>query len=233
MRVLGIDTAGPVVGLALYAPEGVRRWSARVVHGADVLLLPALAAMLGHGDATDAGVWEGELAAGPVELVAVSVGPGAFTGLRVGVSAALGLAYALGLRVVPVSSLRARAALVQHPRTLALLDARKSKVYAGLFDASAEVPAALGEEVDLPADEVWPLAPFCAVGEGAALLREQVLARGGVLAPDADRCPAAEVARLGARLAADALDPGDVALRYLRAPDAQPPRDLGGLTPPR
>ncbi len=227
MRVLGIDTAGPVVGVTLAAPEGARSWSARVVQGADAQLLPALGALLGRaGEAPTLGSWEGELAPGPVDLVAVSVGPGAFTGLRVGVSAALGVAMALGVPVLPVSSLLARAALVRSPRTLALLDAKKARVYVGLFDASGEIPRALGPEQDVPPEEALPDAPFLAVGEGAVLLRERVLARGGELAPEPDRCPSAALARLGVLLANEAVDPGEVALRYLRAPDAKPPPGL-------
>lgn len=226
MRVLGIDTAGPVVGAALLAEDGARSWSARVVQGADARLLPALGALLGQGEGPDEGVWEGEVAAGPVDLVAVSVGPGAFTGLRVGVSAALGVAFALGVPVVALSSLAVRAAMGSAPRVLALLDARKSRVYAGLFDAGAALPVALGPEVDLPPDQVWPAAPFLATGEGAVLHRAAIEAAGGAVLVGAERCPALEVARLGRLLAAEAVDPGEVALRYLRAPDAQPPRDL-------
>lgn len=224
MRVLGIDSAGPVVGAASLAPEGARLWSARVVQGADALLLPALAALLGEDEAPAAGTWEGDLPPGRPDLIAVSVGPGAFTGLRVGVSAALGLALALGLRVVPVSSLQARAALTRHPRTLALLDARKQRLYAGLFDGSLEIPRALTAEVDAPPDEVLVDPPFVAVGEGALLHEARIRALGAHVAEGADRSPAGAVARLGMLLAATALDPSEVALRYLRAPDAVPRR---------
>lgn len=227
MRVLGIDTAGPVVGVALLAPEGCRAWSARVVQGADSALLPAIAALLGREDGPAAGAWEGALAPGGVDLVAVSVGPGAFTGLRVGVSAALGLALSLGVGVVALSSLQARAALVRAPWVLALLDARKQRVYAGLFDSTSELPVALGPEVDLAPEAVWPGPPFVAVGEGAVAFRHEVEAAGGAVAEGADRSPAPAVARLGRLLAATAQDPGEIALRYLRPPDAKPPLDLG------
>lgn len=233
MRVLGIDTAGPVVGAALLGPEGYRSWSARVVQGADGLLLPALGALLGHGDPAPAGEWEGELGPGPVDRVAVSVGPGAFTGLRVGVAAALGVAFALGVPVVPVSSLMARAALAPGGRALAVLDARKRRVYAGLFDTTAELPRALGPEVDSPPEEVWPAPPFLAVGEGALLHAARVEAGGGRLVERPDRSPALAVARLGLLLGELAVDAGEIALRYLRAPDAVVPADLGGPGAPR
>ena len=208
MRVLAIDTAGPVVGAALVSPDGAREWSARVVQGADAQLLPAIASLLG-----------GER----VDLLTVSVGPGAFTGLRVGVSAALGLAVALGVPVLPQSSLRARAALVQGPRVLAALDAKKQRLYAGLFDCTGPVPLALSPEVDLPPGQVWPDAPFDAVGEGAMVMAEAVAARGGRLVEAADRCPVLALGRLATLLAHEAVPADEIALRYLRPADAKPP----------
>lgn len=223
--VLGIDTAGPVVGVALWTPLGVETWSQAIVRQADSVLLPAIGRLLAG-------------APGVLTCVAVSVGPGAFTGLRVGVSAALGVAFARSVPVVPISSLEARAAAAGGPRTLALLDARKGKVYAGLFDVSDSraAPVLLSPEVDDTLAAVLSALgerPFLAVGEGATSVdvTRAILDAGGSVSPDAGRSPADAVARLGAlRWAADAgaaLDPADVALRYLRAPDARPPLDVG------
>ena len=228
MRVLAIDTAGPVVGAARSGPEGTLVWSARLTQGADGQLLPALAALLGVGEGPSLGEWSGTGAPGPVDLVAVSVGPGAFTGLRVGVAAALGVALARGLKVVPLSSLAARAAMVSGARVLAVLDAKKSRVYAGLFDTSAWPPVALSPEVDLDPAEVWPEAPFLAVGEGAVVHSAAMEAAGGALVEGAEAPPVAVMTRLAAEGAAEALDPGEIALRYLRAADAKVPASLGG-----
>ena len=207
--VLGIDTAGPVVGVALWSDGVQQAWSMRVARGADGLLMPEIARLI-DGASLDA--------------VAVAVGPGAFTGLRVGVATALGVAFSRGVPVVPLSALLARAALVSAPRVLALLDARKSRVYCGLFDATQAVPTPLSAERDAPPEAAWPDAPFVAVGEGAVVYADAVVAAGGELALEPARCPAGEVARLGALRLEDALDPGEIALRYLREPDAQPPR---------
>ena len=217
MRVLAIDTAGPVLGAALLASDGrvLGAWSARAVQGADGLLVPAIDAMV-HAEG------------GGFDLVAVTVGPGAFTGLRVGVATALGYAMAAGVSVVPVSSLLARAALVKGPRVLAVLDAKKSRVYAGLFDCSGDVPVSLGPEVDQDPASVWPSPPFIAVGEGALVFSSEIAAAGGEIAEDAGQSPALALARLASRPEAEALDPGEIALRYLRPPDAKPPADVGG-----
>jgi len=212
VAVLGIDTAGPVVGAAVWSDAGVTMWSQRITRKADSVLLPAIADLIADAE---------------IDLVAVSVGPGAFTGLRVGVSAALGIAVARGLKVVGVSSLEVRATTIRTARTLSLLDGRKGKVYAGLFDTRADSPVLIGAEVDAPLAEVLPEEPFVAVGEGAVVFAAAIAAAGGRSSPDAARCPADEVARLGALRRESALDAGAVALRYLRPPDARPPRSVG------
>ena len=214
--VLGIDTAGPVVGAAIWHPGWVESWSARIVRKADGALMPAIAELLQSADAID--------------LVAVSTGPGAFTSLRVGVSMALGIAMSRGVDVVAVSSLAARAACTGQPHTLALLDARKGRVYAGRYDASQPLPVLIGEEQDATLEAALaPLAdtPFVAVGEGAVVFSEAITAAGGQVSPDAARCPAEQVARMGYLNRQQAQDAGEIALRYLRPPDAKVPKSLG------
>jgi len=204
--VLAVDTAGPVVGAALLGlQDGPRSWSARVTRGSDRVLTPALRDLL-------AGVSR-------LDWVAVSVGPGAFTSLRVGVAAALGLAVARGCPVVPVSSLAARAATVGSGRVLALLDGRKGKAYAGLYvDGLLQ-----GAEVDREPGAAMALGQgdFTATGEGAVVFGDQVLAAGGTIAPDADASPALALARLS--LALTPVPPEGVQLRYLRDADAKLP----------
>ena len=217
--VLGIDTAGPVVGAALSGGQSHgENWSERIVRGADGVLVPAIAELLSlaarNGD--------------EVVRVAVTTGPGGFTGLRVGVSTALGLAVARQIPVVAVSSLAARAALVPgEPRVLALLDARKGRVYAGLFDTRGPVPVSLGPEQDIPPGDAMPDGPFVAVGEGALVFAEVVRSAGGAIAVDAGASPALAVAGLGTVGAP--VDAGQVQLRYIRPPDAKVPRQLAGV----
>lgn len=207
MTLLGVDTAGPVVGLALLHQGQVRSWSARVVRGADALLTPALAELLQGIDHLDA--------------VAVSVGPGAFTSLRVGVATALGVAQARGCPVVQVGSLEARAAMAGPGRVLALLDGRKGRAYAALFQDGRP----LGEVLDQPPEQVCAVqAPFVAVGEGAQVFSEQVLAAGGSVHPQATHSPAEALVRLAAERLDDAVSPLAVRLRYVRAPDAKKPK---------
>lgn len=208
MRILLVDTAGPVVGLAAF--DGDRACyvaSARVTAGTEVWLEEHLAAALGALDGLD--------------RVAVTVGPGTFTGIRVGVAAALGLAFARRVPVAPISSLCLRATLAPgEPRVLALLDARKGRTYGGWFDTRGAVPVAIGEELDVTVDIVARGAPGVAVGEGAAVFADAVRAAGHRLHPASADSPV----RTGATLCRTAAtrSPETVELRYLREPDARP-----------
>ncbi len=220
--ILAVDTAGPVAGLALLRGGRLEgSWCARVVRGAEARLAPAVRELL-RDRRPDA--------------VALSAGPGAFTGLRVGVATALGLASAWGCPVVSVSSLRVRAAMVPgEPRVLALLDARKGRFYGGLYDARSQAPELLGAERDLPLPELLPDAPCVAVGEGAAVGRTTLVEAGHRVAVQPDANPAPALARLGSVLLASGagVPAHAVAIHYLRPPDAVPPADLAPPGPPR
>ncbi|MCB9680398.1 MAG: tRNA (adenosine(37)-N6)-threonylcarbamoyltransferase complex dimerization subunit type 1 TsaB [Alphaproteobacteria bacterium] len=209
MRVLAIDTAGPVVGVALAVDDEVTLRTERVTRGAEGLLLP----------------WAQELCAeagtsiGALDGVAVTVGPGTFTGLRVGLATAAGLAAARGVPLWTTGSLVSRIARVGSTQpVLGLLDARKARVYGqwGLDGAPADVPP---EEA-----LAWASAPFTATGEGAIVYAALVEAAGGVVAPEPDH-PAVDTL---ARLAVVGLRQGqgqravDVRPVYVRPPDAKP-----------
>ena len=220
-RVLAIDTAGPVVGVALWQGShetGAGRiqatWSARVVRGAERRLVPALSDLLRGQDA---------------QVVAVSVGPGAFTGLRVGIATALGLATSWSCPMVAVTSLEARAALAWgHPRVLALLDARKSKFYAGLFDTRGPEPVALEPEKDAPLEHILLASPAVVVGEGGGVVEARLEAAGMTLLQPLDGNPAPVICTLAARrfLRGETTTPTALRIRYLREPDARIPADL-------
>ena len=219
--VLGVDTAGPVISAALLLEGGAGEvWSERIVRGADGVLVPAIQRLLAVARGRHL----------RVTRVAVSVGPGGFTGLRVGVASALGVAVGLGVPVVAVSSLQARAALVPNEsNVLAMLDARKSRVYAGGFDSTVWPPSPLGPERDVEPDLAWPASPFIAVGEGALVYCNEVVAAGGTIHPDAGEPCALAVAMLGAM--GTPVSPDELRLRYIRPPDAQVPASLRGVFP--
>lgn len=110
-----------------------------------------------------------------IDAFAVVRGPGSFTGLRVGMASAQGLALATGRPVIGVSSLQALAMNLGEASlpVCALLDARKQEVYAGLFHMRRRLPLPLGpEQVVAPARLLPRLeGPLLFVGEGARVYR--------------------------------------------------------------
>jgi tRNA threonylcarbamoyladenosine biosynthesis protein TsaB len=158
--------------------------------------------------------------------IAASVGPGAFTGVRISVAVAQGLAFGAGLPVIPVTTLEALAwAVMQHGVThaLACLDARMGEVYWGCFaaDPAKGLLASSPSSVGPPEGVVLPL-PCAHRGIGRGFSVYPLLAAlPGVIVDPADlrALPnAREFASLGAlRLqAGEALDPADLNPLYLR-----------------
>ncbi len=121
--ILAIDTSGPHCGVALLAGETV--WATRteaMTKGQAERLFPLISEVLG-----DCNIDYSELSA-----IAVATGPGNFTGVRICVSAARGLALSLGIPAVGVSALEALA-YGQKGRSLAVLDARADHLYLQSF----------------------------------------------------------------------------------------------------
>ena len=212
MGTLGIDTAGPVQGIGFVDEHSELLWSQRMVKGADVLLLQQLEEITANHS---------------IHQIGLTVGPGSFTSLRVGVSIALGLAQALNIPIVPISSLQVRAALFPHERCLALLDARRNKVYGQLFDSTSEIPIPLTVAKDIPLDAVIPKETFIAVGEGAVVYKEEINSKGGFVPRDATRSPAVMVAKLAQKMPSLARDAKDISIDYIRSASAVPPKQLG------
>lgn len=182
--LLAIDTATGLTGLALYAAEGPLAecvWASGRNHTAQ--LLPQLDMLLAH-----AGAERGDLRA-----VAVALGPGSWSGLRVGVSVAKGLALAGGLALLGVGTLDALA--YQHGRpdmpVYPLVRLGRERFAAAEFRPGAGGPARQGPDRNLSLDELCAMvdgpALFCGDldGAAAALLRRRLGERAHVPAPAA------------------------------------------------
>ncbi len=166
------------------------------------------------------------------DAVAVTIGPGSFTGLRIGLSFAKGLAFASGLRIVGVPTLDALA-LAAPPWSGVLcagLDARKQEVYAGLYRTEDGRIVRLGTPVALAASALISrlTVPCTVIGdmvEAYGPLFAAALGEGGtLLASDVHPPRAAATARLAAaRLRGAPAGDDLVALApaYLRPPEAE------------
>jgi tRNA threonylcarbamoyladenosine biosynthesis protein TsaB len=128
VRVLAIDTTSPRGSVAVAGPEGILA-EARLVttQGHSRWLLPAVEALLGGLG----------LAAGGLDLFAVTTGPGSFTGLRVGLGTVQGLSLASGRPCVglPTLDVLAAAAAAASGTVVALVDAFRGEVYSGVYEA--------------------------------------------------------------------------------------------------
>jgi tRNA threonylcarbamoyladenosine biosynthesis protein TsaB len=231
MKVLAFDTATRATAVALCdlgagacfqrrddPPPG-----ARPGHAARLLELVA-AAM------ADAGVgWD------RIDRLAVGVGPGTFTGLRIGIATAHALARARAIPLVGVSTLESLALGGARSRSTnavaAVIDARRGEVFAAVWTIAGSSPARLGERLLEPvaiapealAAELASLGPaVLAVGDGAVEFRLALERSGAVIPEDGaevhrvtaiSHCELAEELRAGA--------PEDVAPSYLRLPDAE------------
>ena len=173
--------------------------------------------------------WAGELLAqagvarSQLDAIAVGRGPGAFTGVRLAIALAQGIALALDRPLLPVSTLAALALRAPGERSIAAIDARMGEIYAAAFQRQGEGLVALAEEAVLAPDRYQ--APdgdgWHGVGSGFAAgdAALQAALRGRLASVDAHALPhAAEVARLGAIAFArgEAIAPERVEPAYLR-----------------
>jgi len=239
MRVLAFDTATGATAVALRDPAIGLELELRddplpgERPGHATRLLPMIADLLARAGTG----WES------VDRIAVGVGPGTFTGLRIGIATARALAWARELPLVGISSLEALAAGATFPCAdsgavraadsdgvrvvLAAIDARRGEVFAAAWrgphrelDPRALRPEALAVVVGplVDADGVSPLA----IGDGALRFREQLEAAGAEVPPQESRLhriSAINHCRLATGL--PAASPTEVEPAYLRAPDAE------------
>lgn len=226
MNILAIDTSTSLATVAIavdgqIAAESLlntnRTLSARIVPEIERLL-------------TTAG-----LAIADIDLFASSIGPGSFTGVRGGVATIQGLALALGKPCAGFSSLALLAMNFSLQSTLIcpLLDARKSEVYAALYDCSGAIPSPRINDCVLPPAALLDriaattLKPVIFVGEGALRYHDQIAEQLGERALFAPFPLHASHASNGTLLALHAFkngeagEPSRLLPLYLRASDAE------------
>jgi len=156
----------------------------------------------------DALLRQGGAHAHDLDALAVGIGPGSFTGVRIGLATARGLALALDLRGAGVSTLAALAAGA--PGAVPVVDARRSEIFA-LLDGEPSVLA--------PADLAIAPGAVC-IGDGARRYRALFEASGAVIPPDEDERHIPR-ARFHAMLAGELGPVDEIEPLYLRVPDAE------------
>jgi tRNA threonylcarbamoyl adenosine modification protein YeaZ len=211
--VLALDTATPTLVV------GVARWSAQ--DGSEVLAEQAVPSGNRHAElmtpAIRAALTAAGLSMGDLDAVVTGLGPGPFTGLRVGVVTAAAFADARGLPVVGVCSLDA---VGEGERTV-VTDARRKEIYWATY--AADGSRLTGPSVDKPADVTLPEPvvgdpEFAAVRLGRDVIPAEVTTAG--------------LLRAAAPQLADPASAGPLVPLYLRRPDATPPTTIKAVSRP-
>ncbi|WP_295383985.1 tRNA (adenosine(37)-N6)-threonylcarbamoyltransferase complex dimerization subunit type 1 TsaB [uncultured Thiodictyon sp.] len=176
MKLLALDTSGDACSAALYLDGAIEQRLELAPRGHAQLILPMMQSLL-----ASAGI-----ALGALDAIAFGRGPGSFTGVRIAVAVAQGVAFGAGRPTVPVSTL---AALAQgalrrsgRRRVLAALDARMGEVYWGAYEVDADaVMRCVGAESVAPpgAVQIPPGDGWYGVGPGWAAHRETLAQRIG------------------------------------------------------
>jgi tRNA threonylcarbamoyladenosine biosynthesis protein TsaB len=166
-----------------------------------------------------------------VDGFAVTIGPGSFTGLRIGISSIKGLAYAVDKPVVGASSLEAlaRQSIPASDNICALIDARKGEVYAALYNFTGGALIREQDEIVLSTDDLLKQIerPCIFLGSGAVLYRGMIEQKLGDLAAFAPQqhhhIRASTVAEIGRiRLEqGDHVGTAELVPRYIRKSDAE------------
>lgn len=193
MTLLAIDTTGETGSIALVNESGViEEVSLEAPDGFAQVLFGAIEGLLTrHG-----------LTARQLDGFACASGPGSFTGVRVGLAAAMGLAEAAGCKAVAISNLRVLASFGTEPLRAVAIDARRGEIYCAVYDA----------ELRCVQDEV---------------VAKRVVWEAGLPAGVEFVMPRSMLAGALGRIAIDefekgnAVDPAQVNPNYVRRPDAE------------
>lgn len=159
-----------------------------------------------------------------VDVYAVAIGPGSFTGLRVGIATMQGLAFATGKPLIGASALDALAQIARAPRVATWVDAWRGEVYAALYEDGREVES---PSVERPQTVLARLddRPIHFIGDGAATYADAILRAlpSATIAAPAHPLLASTIARIAADEASAGHRPSPHAIRalYVRRPDAE------------
>lgn len=215
MNLLAFDSAQAACSAAVWRDGAVAaRRAARMERGHAEALMPMVVATL-----ADAGIGFAAL-----DAVAVTVGPGSYTGIRVGLAAGKGIALARGIPLIGVTTLEAVARAAGPERAGApvyvALETKRADLYVQAFDATLRP---LGPAAAIAPEAACVPAGALVAGDGAVRLKARLAARGDVAFARGDGIvDAAVVAEIAAARGAS----GPVAPLYLRPPDVTLPKPV-------
>lgn len=229
MKILGIDSSGLTASVAVMS-EGILTGE-YTIHNKKThsqTLLPMISDML----------LMAEIKPEELDGIAVSAGPGSFTGLRIGASTAKGLAWTLGIPVVPVSSLMGLAANVTQRGAVVcpIMDARRNQVYFGIYRITEGLPEVLLEPEAAAIEDAIACAgrigeEIIYIGDGVPVFEDKIreLCQGGVRFMEPVNCyqRGASVAAVGSLLfeKKQVVEAEDFAPVYLRKSQAERERE--------
>lgn len=224
MRIFAVDTSAKSASAALVEDGAVKgEFFINTMLTHSETLMPMVDSVLKCTHCTPA----------EIDYFAVNCGPGSFTGLRIGIAAVKGLAFALNKPCVAVSTLETMAynITMENAIVCAVMDARCNQVYNALFEISGKCPKRLCDDRALQIDElVEELKCFdkriILVGDGASLCYSKMngLVDGLDIAPENVRYQRASSTGFAAQKLienGEVLTPSQLMPKYLRLPQAQ------------
>ncbi len=230
LKILAIDTATTACSVAVQKDGRICATAHEdMARGQSEVLMPMVMAVLA----------ETTLSVSDMDLIAVTRGPGAFTGVRIGLAAARGLALAAGVPSCGVSTTQVIAEAARQTNTansslIVALDSKRSDIYVQAFGRTGEIltePVAVAIDALLAYYEALALCgPVQLVGDAAdrALSR---LPASCVRSRAPDVPDAQYVAKVAERLVLTGMDMPEPTPLYLRPPDASVPKNGGRLRP--
>lgn len=218
MRILAVDTSAVCAGVAITDGDKIlSECSINTGLTHSRTLLPMI----------DSALKNGEIDLKSIDYLACSVGPGSFTGIRIGVAAIKGLADGLGKKCIPVSTLEALAYNLQGRSCTAVsvMDARCNQVYCGIFNVDGNGVTRLSDDMAIKIDELEAMLPryenVVFVGDGAKLCHDKLgyeIAPSGILY---QRGSSVAFAAQNNFTDEKAVDGSELMPAYLRLPQAE------------
>ena len=216
MKILAVDTSAVCASVAVTEDGKILSESSintGLTHSRT--LMPMIDSVLRNG----------EIAMDSIDMFACSVGPGSFTGIRIGVAAIKGLSDALGKKCIPVSTLEALAynLIGRNCTAVSVMDARCNQVYCAIFNVQGETVTRLTEDMALKIDDLGELLKsyenIIFVGDGAKLCNK---ALGCEKAPaNCEYQRGSSVCFAAVNHMDEALDSKELLPVYLRLPQAE------------